>query len=193
MALTHSVCWTCSREIHINKDFHCDKHDHPSQRWFNDQGQLCIGGREHIPFPVRVRDVLHLAGKRKETMKIYSEAEIRAAWERAFHGKITPGALFKELEGETQMKDTDTVTVKEIRAAWQRIDRLEAVGSVTANELLTDILINREPEYPIGTVVRDRDRIHWYRTSGNQWYQFGSSMKFTDEAPKRPLTVVSVK
>lgn len=85
------------------------------------------------------------------------------------------------------MKDTDTVTVKEIRAAWQRIDRLEAVGSVTAAELLTDILIHREPEYPYASIWKDHSGVYWFRGTDKTWLRFGRSDVYKDSSPNRPL------
>lgn len=66
----------------------------------------------------------------------------------------------------------------------------------TIADLADTILANaREPEYAVGTVVRDANGKYWHSVSNHTqtrgWTMFGYSGTFDYNAPVRPLTVVS--
>lgn len=124
-------------------------------------------------------------------MKTYTEDEIRKAWDRAKgnYGCKDLGLFLSELkkaDREHDFADTDTVTVKEVRDAARRVFVLP--GRNLGADLLKDISIHREPEYPCGTVWSDANGVIWLRTTDRKWLRFNSLSIYDDDIPHRPLT-----
>jgi hypothetical protein len=122
-------------------------------------------------------------------MRSYSEDEIsRAFLAIGVRWNTLSGQLISKLRDMQEahvhdFADTDTITVREVRDAWERVR-----GPGTPDLLFRDISEHREPEYPAGTAWEDRNHTtHWYRLANGKWYRFGSSTTFEDHVPVRPL------
>jgi hypothetical protein len=132
---------------------------------------------------------------------IYTEDQIRKAWITAFGGPHmhadptfptwSSDALVRQLKEDDHVHDfadTDTITVKELREAWMRANAPETVALANYAIFLTDISKHREPEYPAGTVWKDRKGVIYRRTVDGRWQQFGTSSIQADIVPSRPLS-----
>jgi hypothetical protein len=127
----------------------------------------------------------------------YTEEEIRRAWGRTASNwnQNQVNLLIAELEKKDHrhdLADSDTVTAKEVRAAWDRLDALQGPGSVTSGQLLRDISEHREPEYPVKTIWKDADGSIWVRLPGMRWGRLAQLNISPDNAPKRPLRRMDV-
>jgi hypothetical protein len=150
-------------------------------RWFDDKGALCISGNLHIP-------------EEEAAMTSYTEEEIRKAF--SLQGNSIHYSLGELLASLRKLKDThvhdftddDTITVRELRESWERV-RGPSPGT---GLLLEDISKHREPEYPAGSVWRDRNEVTWMRVAGRKWKQFGNVMAWADNVPARPLKRMDV-
>lgn len=131
-------------------------------------------------------------------MRSYTAEEIREAYKAllrvASAGEELIGKLEKlQEEGEKHIHDwadDDTVTVREIREAWNRRRIDVPIGKcpgVQASELLKDISEHREPEYPPSTIWKDYDGAMWVRIQGKRWGRLAQLQISPDSAPKRPL------
>lgn len=142
--MRYSRCRRCGRRIHLDDQ---GKYARP---WFDEDGSLC-----KIPNPFR-----RSHHDPEEDMRSYTEDEIRTAVARLqmfgradYSGDSLLGKL-AELKGTPVLADADTVTAKEMRDAWKRIDSLTGSGSVTAEQILRDISEHREPEHIPGRIYR---------------------------------------
>jgi hypothetical protein len=124
----------------------------------------------------------------------YTEEQIRRAWVLRLNDDTDINELIyalRKLRKDNHMHkwaDDDTITVKEIREAFKR--QTSAAG-FNVPMFLRDISEHREPEYPLGTVVRDAKGKFWMRAEGNFWVSFGSITATMHRDLARPLTVVS--
>lgn len=88
--------------------------------------------------------------------------------------------------------DDDVLTVGELSAAMKR--KWGYKGTALQREvdaLMADIVKNREPEYPEGIVVRDKNgEGDFYRRNKTGWTSFGG-WNFEYSIPIRPLKVMS--
>lgn len=120
-------------------------------------------------------------------MTSYTAEEIRRAFldARGNYGVRDVDTLLAELrkaKASPAFADSETITVKELRDAYAN------VGDIFNDDsLLAWIREHREPDYPHGTVWKDTGGVIWFRTSDKMWYRFGSTVKFADERPRRPL------
>lgn len=119
---------------------------------------------------------------------MYTEEEIRKAMQRALAWSGTNGMadkLIEELRNiHSPIADTDTITVRELREAYDA-----AMEIFDDNSILAYIREHRE-NYPLvkaGTVWMDRNNMIWQRTKNGRWTQFGTSSTWDASAPVRPL------
>lgn len=136
----------------------------------------------------------------------YTEEEIRQAWGRAaLHWNqgdraVIEHRLIAELgkkDHRHDLADSDTVTAKEVRNAWDRLDAMQGPGSITSGQLLRDISEHREPDYPAYSVWKDANGKIWQRTSVprsryGQWLRMGMDGIHGDGSPERPLQRMDV-
>ena len=127
----------------------------------------------------------------------YTENEIVAAASMCGWGKSIAQALIGELERENDhvhdFADSDTVTVREIREAWNRRRIDVPIGrcpGIQASELLKDISEHRE-NFCQDAVVQDPEGNIW-KLRGRDWVIFDSMMKIGYDIPRRPLTLLAV-
>lgn len=129
-------------------------------------------------------------------MTSYTEDEIRRAMKEC--PCWTVSAVLTSLKENQRdnhahdWADTDTITVKEIRAAWARIQGLGEPGSVTASQFLRDISRHREPDYPVNTIWKDADGAIWHRIPDGKWGRLAQAGISPGDAPKRPLRQMGV-
>ena len=113
------------------------------------------------------------------------EEEIRKAMQRALAWSGTNGMadkLIEELRNiHSPIADTDTITVRELREAYDA-----AMEIFDDNSILAYIREHRE-NYPAGTVWMDRNNVIWQRTINERWTQFGTSSTWDTSIPVRPL------
>lgn len=143
-------------------------------------------------------EVTYLPGFKAELTPVFSEDEIRRAWGNS-PGPSHIEQLLLCLRGirrnnvHPTWTDSDTVTVKEIREAWQRKypDSFPLRGADLA-DFLRDIAEHREPEYPYQSTWKDADNVVWQRTAKKMWRKMGQEGEFTHNYPKRPLKRMDV-
>lgn len=124
-------------------------------------------------------------------MTSYTEKEIRrVARELPFLAVATEELLIERLRKNTKdnhvhdFTDTDTITVKEIREAWGRLNyRLTTAGGPEG--LLLDISSHRE-NFGNNSVAEDPEGNIW-KLKGGRWQIFGSTMTVSYGTPRRPL------
>lgn len=118
-------------------------------------------------------------------MADYTEEEIRKAFQLV---QLVSGNVPATAGGhEHDFTDTDTITAKEVRDAWRRLDALQGPGSVTVSSFLRDISEHREPAYKTGKVYRDKTGVYYRRAVSGAWQVFGTSRFYDDRIPERPL------
>lgn len=124
----------------------------------------------------------------------YTESQIREAWDKRLRDDSDINELIYALKKLPrgnfvhEWADDDTITVKEIREAFKR---LTSAAHFNVPAFLRDISEHREPEYPLGTVVKDAKGQFWQRAEGMYWASFGQVTVRTNNIPARPLTIVS--
>lgn len=121
---------------------------------------------------------------------IYTEDQIREAWVKAFGGVHMPtfpswsaDALVARLKKDNHMHDwadTDTITVAELRTAYNTVE-----GGF--GDLLRWISEHRDPTLRVDSVWRDDRGIIWQRTTARKWLRVGFAGTWDDQTPKRPL------
>jgi hypothetical protein len=125
----------------------------------------------------------------------YTEDDIRKAWKQTGLGTFSElwlesliTALNEKKDHVHDFADTDIITVKELREAWngRTVNGMIARNNQDPEALLRNISEHREPGYEIGTVVKDNTGCVYLRLKTG-WWRFGSSMVFEFSAPKRPL------
>jgi hypothetical protein len=84
------------------------------------------------------------------------------------------------------MNEDSTLTVRELRRAVERMGFTDA----HTGRILDKIASSREPGYPPGTIVKDKNEL-WYRRSAGGWEMFGTQVEFGFDVPARPLEVKS--
>lgn len=85
---------------------------------------------------------------------------------------------------EPAIRDSDTFTFAELR---------KVMGSSWTGgpiSLIHAIKMQREPDYPVGTVVRDTNGTYWKRIDQKRWKSFDHILFFADGVPARPLQVM---
>jgi hypothetical protein len=133
----------------------------------------------------------------------YSEEEIRKAWRKATReiersDKTYPktiDTLMDILKGGNghvhDFADTDTVTVKELQEAEQRLRRPgSSLSSFSTGKLLRDISEHREPYYAGNTIVKDADNRVWKMSPNRKWLRVEWIGVSNDDQPVRPLRVL---
>ena len=136
----------------------------------------------------------------------FTEEEIRAAWRKtglSSFSDVWLETLFTELNRKKNrvhdFADTDIITVKELREAWNRAyPTAFPLRGADFTVLLKNISEHREPEYPYASTWMDDNGVVWHRTMDDgggkvhMWLRMGYPGKFSDSQPKRPLKRMDV-
>lgn len=79
----------------------------------------------------------------------------------------------------------DTFTREELIAAFNR-----AFAPLSAEDIVDDIIVHREPEWRTGDVVKSASNTYFRRTVDGRWQRFGTQAVSAHITPNRPLTLV---
>jgi hypothetical protein len=105
--------------------------------------------------------------------------------------------VIRELELQNQKKQAgkdellfrgdETITLNEITAALIHSGTSDDIAKRAARRYVRHALNNREPEWQVGDVVKDKLGRVFVRLSDGNWSRNGSDLTWTHDQPLRPL------
>jgi hypothetical protein len=94
-----------------------------------------------------------------------------------------------QVSGEDQKakRENTNITYHELSTALKQLNYYHY--ALDASRIVDKVLENREPDYPNGSIWKDKHG-HFYYRSRSEWLTFGTAKPYPDDIPVRPLTRV---